>query len=63
MYVNMGGGLFVDHTNLVRIDQRLHPHVTWGCGLVDFDNDGDVDLYVACGHFADNISTSMIERR
>ncbi len=55
LYMNLGGGLFMDQTNVVQIDNRLHPHVTWGCGLVDFDNDGDLDLYVACGHFMDNI--------
>ena len=26
------------------------PHVNWGAGLVDFDNDGDRDLFIACGH-------------
>lgn len=55
LYSNMGQGLFMDQTNVARIDTRLHPHVTWGCGLVDFDNDGDLDIYVACGHFMDNI--------
>ncbi|MFO0941155.1 MAG: CRTAC1 family protein [Pirellulales bacterium] len=55
LYMNLGGGLFMDQTNVVQIDNRLHPHVTWGCGMVDFDNDGDLDIYVACGHFMDNI--------
>jgi enediyne biosynthesis protein E4 len=55
MYVNVGDGLFLDQTNLMKITHRLHPHVSWGCGLVDLDNDGDLDLYVACGHFIDNI--------
>ncbi len=55
LYLNMGGGLFMDQTNTAQIDNRLHPHVSWGCGLVDFDNDADLDIYVACGHFLDNI--------
>jgi enediyne biosynthesis protein E4 len=55
MYVNLGAGQFADQTNILRIDNRLKPHVTWGCGLVDFDNDGDLEIYVACGHFMDNI--------
>jgi hypothetical protein len=31
------------------------PYVNWGTGLVDFDNDGDRDIFVACGHLQDNI--------
>jgi hypothetical protein len=53
---NLGGGLFDDVTNTARISTELFPHVTWGTGFVDFDNDGDRDLYVACGHF-DRIET------
>jgi hypothetical protein len=30
-------------------------YVNWGTGLVDFDNDGDRDLFMACGHLLDNI--------
>jgi enediyne biosynthesis protein E4 len=56
LYRNLGGGLFDDATNTARISNELFPHVTWGTGFVDFDNDGDLDLYVACGHF-DRIET------
>ena len=31
------------------------PYVNWGVGLVDFDNDGDRDLFVANGHLQDNV--------
>ncbi|MCY2980865.1 MAG: CRTAC1 family protein [Planctomycetota bacterium] len=48
-------GLFTDATNLARLDTTLTAHVTWGVGAVDFDNDGDRDLFFACGHFLDNI--------
>jgi hypothetical protein len=27
--------------------------VTWGNGLVDLDNDGDRDIFIACGHIHD----------
>lgn len=51
LYRNLGGGLFEDVTSTARITNELFPHVHWGTGLVDFDNDGDKDLFVACGHF------------
>lgn len=56
LYRNLGGGLFDDATSVARISNDLFPHVTWGTGFVDFDNDGDLDLYVACGHF-DRVET------
>jgi len=55
LYKNLDGGLFLDSTNIARIDNSLFPHVNWGCGLVDFDNDSDKDIFIACGHFMDNI--------
>ena len=55
LYQAVGPGLFADSTNLARIDTTLNAHVKWGVGGVDFDNDGDRDLFVACGHFLDNI--------
>lgn len=54
-YRAVAPGLFIDSTNLAKIDPTLTAHVNWGIGGVDFDNDGDRDLYIACGHFLDNI--------
>ncbi|MFN3150306.1 CRTAC1 family protein [Bremerella sp.] len=51
LYRNLGGGLFEDATNAARLTRELFPHVHWGTSFVDFDNDGDLDLFVACGHF------------
>lgn len=51
LYRNLGNGLFEDATSTARISNELFPHVHWGTGLIDFDNDGDLDLFVACGHF------------
>ena len=55
LYQAVGPGLFTDATNVARIDNTLRAHVKWGVGGIDFDNDGDRDLFVACGHFLDNL--------
>jgi hypothetical protein len=55
LYSNLGHGFFDDATNVARAGRGAFPHVNWGNGLVDFDNDGDLDLFIACGHFMDNI--------
>ncbi len=51
LYRNLGGGLFEDATSAVGITNDLYPHVNWGTGFGDFDNDGDRDIFIACGHF------------
>jgi hypothetical protein len=56
MYRNLGDGLFEDATAASKIDRRLFPHVHWGTAFADFDLDQDLDLYVACGHFMENVS-------
>jgi len=55
LYRNLGQGLFDDVTNVTGAGRSALPHVSWGTGLVDFDNDGDRDLFIACGHLLDNI--------
>lgn len=55
IYSNLGMGMFDDATNLSRLDRSLYNHVNWGCGLIDFDHDGDRDAFIACGHFLENL--------
>ncbi|MCA9191181.1 MAG: CRTAC1 family protein [Planctomycetales bacterium] len=55
LYHNAGAGLFDDNTNLAGLDPTLFPHVNWGVSLFDLDNDTDLDAFIACGHFMDNI--------
>ena len=50
LYRNLGGKTFEDVSFTTGAATGTFAHVTWGSGLVDFDNDGDRDLYVACGH-------------
>ena len=55
LYQNTGGGFFHDATLLTGAGAGSRPHVNWGTGFVDFDNDGDRDLFIACGHLQDYI--------
>lgn len=55
LYRNLGRGLFEDAANSARAGAAVFPHTNWGTGLIDFDNDGDRDLFVANGHFLRNI--------
>ena len=55
LYENSSDGFFEDVTLQARAGAGSLPYVNWGAGLVDFDNDGDRDIYVACGHLQDNI--------
>jgi hypothetical protein len=51
LYRNLGHGFFEDATGDARVGNGAAPHVNWGTSLVDFDHDGDRDLFIACGHF------------
>lgn len=55
LYKNLGDRFFVDVTRLSGAGAGTLTHVTWGTGMVDFDNDGHRDLFIACGHLQDNV--------
>jgi len=55
LYRNLGNDLFADVTRQTNAGQGSYSNVKWGCGLVDFDNDGHRDLFIACGHIDDNV--------
>jgi len=55
LYRNVGSGFFEDVTLVSRAGTGTRVKVTWGHGFVDFDNDGDRDIFVACGHLQDNV--------
>jgi hypothetical protein len=55
LYKNLGDDMFEDVTLSTGAGADTLPHVTWGNSFVDFDNDGDRDLFVACGHLQENI--------
>jgi hypothetical protein len=55
LYQNRQGNFFEDVTRQTGAGTGTYPHVTWGTALVDFDNDGHRDLFIACGHLLDNV--------
>ena len=55
LYRNLGRGLFEDVTPQTGAGAGTFNQVTWGAGLVDFDNDGNRDLFITCGHLQDNV--------
>jgi len=55
LYRNLGGGLFEDVTRTSGAGAGTLPYVTWGNGFADFDNDGDRDLFIACGHLIESV--------
>ncbi len=57
LYKNLGDGLFEDVTVSTGAGAGTLAAVTWGNGLVDLDNDGDRDLFIACGHPQDNVES------
>ena len=55
LYHNLGNGQFEDATSMTGAGAGTYQYVNWGTGLVDFDNDGDRDIFIANGHTEDNI--------
>ena len=55
LYKNMGNGIFQEVNFITGAGSKTRPYVTWGNSFVDFDNDGDRDIFVAAGHLQDKI--------
>ncbi len=49
-YRNLGDFLFEDISVDLGVAQPTYSSLSWGPELVDFDHDGDLDLFVANGH-------------
>jgi hypothetical protein len=52
---NVGHGVFEDVTAAAGAGAGSYHCVKWGCGMVDFDNDGHKDIFIAMGHTQDLI--------
>jgi len=55
LYRNLGNLQFQDVAVETGAGTASRPLVTWGCGLVDFDNDGGPELFTAAGHLQDTV--------
>jgi hypothetical protein len=55
LYKNAGSGQIEDVTNSSGAGAGTRAPVTWGNGFADFDNDGDLDIFIACGHLDDQL--------
>ncbi|UCD50798.1 MAG: CRTAC1 family protein [Phycisphaerales bacterium] len=56
-YRNLGDGFFEDITTQTGAGAGTVSSVTWGSALLDFDQDGYRDLFVACGHLQPNVES------
>ena len=56
LYQNNGGGLFVDGRYSAGIAETSIQKLAFGVTFADFDQDKDLDLFVANGHILDNAS-------
>jgi hypothetical protein len=55
IYRNEGNGQFVYTTADVGLTEETKPYLSFGCGWLDWDNDGLLDLFIASGHVQDTI--------
>jgi hypothetical protein len=53
LFRNLGGAAFDDHTTRSGVGMASRPRSGWGNGIVDLNNDGWKDLFVACGDVMD----------
>ncbi len=56
LFRNSGQGYFDDVSRVTGAFATAIRQVTWGVGFVDFDNDGDRDIFIATGHLEDNVA-------
>jgi hypothetical protein len=54
LFRNLGGGLFAEATFESGLGGATLPFVGFGVVLLDYNNDGDLDLAIANGHVLDN---------
>jgi hypothetical protein len=56
LYTNEGNGLFIDEAPRATIGQVSLLTLTFACFFLDYDLDGQLDIFAANGHVADDIN-------
>jgi hypothetical protein len=59
LYINQGGGVFVDANVMSGLGKLTNRMTGWSNGAYDFDNDGWKDLFVARANVIDNIQQAV----
>jgi enediyne biosynthesis protein E4 len=54
-YRNMGDATFLDDTFSSGLGKGSIPYLSWGTRLIDLDNDGDRDVFIANGHLESDV--------
>jgi len=57
LYWNQGAQGFTDLAYTSKISKSALPYVGWGTGIIDFDNDGLPDVFIANGHTYPGVDT------
>ena len=52
---NQKGLYFEDVSRKIGLSEGTYADVKWGVGMPDLNNDGHLDVFIACGHLIDNV--------
>ncbi len=65
LYINSRAGFFEDRIQSSGILAVSSPYTGWGGNFLDFDNDGDADIFIANGHahFQQGMPPLLLENR
>ena len=55
LFENQGGRYFEDVSRRTGLAEGTYADVKWGVGMPDLNNDGYLDVFIACGHLIDNV--------
>jgi len=65
LYLNSPGGMFDDRVAASGVLNATSSYTGWGAAMLDFDNDGDLDLFIANGdpHYLKGTPSLLLENQ